>query len=109
MIDLRKWSIILACAALAGCAGLNAQRREASSAAQKTANAEAAVNAARQAGAASCASKELKAAETDLQFARDNMQKKEYSLAVRFADAAKAGADAAVTKCSETKKRAKKK
>lgn len=107
MTDLKKWSLILACAVLAGCAG--AQRREANTASQKTASADAAVKAAKQVGAPSCASKELKAAETDLQFARSNIQKKEYSLAARFADTAKTSADAAVTKCAEAKKKSKKK
>lgn len=109
MTDLKKMGIILACAVLTGCAGLNAQRREGNSAAQRTSNADAAVKAAKQAGAATCAAKELKAAETDLQFARNNMQKKEYSLAIRFADSAKTSADAAVTKCAEARKKSKKK
>lgn len=109
MRTIKNLSLLLACAAFAGCAGLNAQRREARGAADKTAGAELAVKEARQAGAVTCASKELKAAETDLQFARTNLQKKEYGMAARFAESAKTSAGAATLKCNEAKKRAKKK
>lgn len=108
-MTIKNLSLILACAVFAGCAGLNAQRREAKGAAEKTAGAELAVKEARQAGAPSCAAKEFKAAETDLQFARTNLQKKEYSLAARFADSAKSSAGAAALKCNEAKKNTKKK
>lgn len=109
MKTIGKWSVLFACAALAGCAGLNAQRREANSASQKTVAAGLAVSAARQAGAKSCASKELKSAEADLQLARTNLEKQAYSLSIRFAEAATASADAAVAKCNEAPKRARKK
>lgn len=109
MKTIRKWSVVLACAAFAGCAGLGAQRREAKAASQKTAGADLAVSEARQAGAKACALKELKLAETDLQMARSNLEKKDYSLSIRFAESANANAAAAVAKCKEAGKRAKKK
>lgn len=109
MTDMKKWSILLACAMFAGCAGLNAQRREARAASEKYAEADLAVNAARQAGAKTCAPKELKLADTDLQMAKGSLEKKDYGVAVRFAGAASVNAAAAVAKCNEAKKKPRKK
>lgn len=109
MTSLKKLGVVLACALFAGCAGLNAQRREAAAAAEKTAAAEAAVSGARQAGAAKCAAKEFKNAEVDLGLARNNLQKKDYALAGRLAASAVANADAASAKCAEAKKKSRKK
>lgn len=89
---------------LAGCSGLNAQRREASSAAKLASEAEASVSAARQAGAAKCAAKELKNAEADLQLAKNNMGKKDYAMASAFAKSAESNSAQALKKCEDAKK-----
>jgi uncharacterized lipoprotein len=108
MTKINKCILAGICAVLAGCSGLNAQRRAAKEAQQQTLAAESSVKAARQAGAASCGAKELKLAETDLQFAKSNLAKKDYSLALNMAKSADTNAGAALKKCEEVKRRKKK-
>ena len=107
MTKTKKCLLMGVCAVLAGCSGLNS-RRAAKDARQQTLAAEVSVKAAKQAGAASCAAKELKLAETDLQFAKGNLAKKDYQLAVSMAKSADSNAGAALKKCEEVKRRKKK-
>jgi len=105
MKSLNRYLLAAVCAALVGCAGLNTKRNETKDASQKTAAAEVSVKNARQSGAASCASQELKMAESDLKLAKSNLDKKAYGLALTLAKSADSYAVAATKKCEEAKRK----
>ena len=92
------------CVLFTGCAGLNA-RKEAKTASQNVAAAEASVKAAKQGGATTCAAMELKLAESDLKLAKSNLGKKAYSLALPLAKSADSNAAAAAKKCEAAKRK----
>ena len=95
------------CVMLAGCAGMNSQKREAKDASQAVLAAEASVKAAKLGGAASCAAAEMKLAESSLQLAKSNLEKKAYGLALTLGRSADSNAAAAVKRCEDAKARAK--
>lgn len=108
MIKTNKYLLICICAALSGCSGLNAQRREAKDASQTVSAAEASVKSAKLGGASSCAATEMKLADSNLQLAKSNLEKKQYSLALTLGRSADSNAAAAVKKCEEVKRKKKK-
>lgn len=108
MIKTNRYLLICICAVLAGCSGLNAQRREAKDASQTVSAAEVSVKSARLGGAATCATVEMKLAESNLQLAKSNLEKKQYGLALTLAKSADSNAAAAVKKCEEVKRKKKK-
>jgi len=107
---MNKYSNYLAaafCVMLAGCAGMNSQKREAKDASQVISSAEASVRAAKLGGAASCAVTEMRLAESNLQLAKSNLEKKAYGLALTLGRSADSNAAAAVKKCEDARARAK--
>lgn len=93
------------CVMLAGCSG--AQRREAKDASQAVYAAEASVKSAKQNGSSSCAATEMRLADSNLQLAKSNLEKKQYGLALTLGKSADSNAAAAVKRCEELKAKAK--
>lgn len=108
MTNMTKYLLAGICAALAGCSGMNAQRREAKEASQIVSTAEASVKSAKLGGASTCAAVEMKLADSNLQLAKSNLEKKQYSLASTLGRSADSNAAAAVKKCDEAKRKKKK-
>jgi len=102
---MHKYLLLAVCAAFAGCAGLNAQRRDEKAAARKLEQAEKSVSAAKQGGAASCAAKELKMAEANIKLAKGDLNKKEYVRALTLAKSADLNAAEALKKCEAAKRK----
>ncbi len=90
---------------LTGCAMLQPQKAAMNSSSKQIAAAELRVKAARDAGAASYAAKNLKMAEADLQTAKSNQTKKVYDLALTLAKSAESFANEAVRKTEEAKRK----
>jgi hypothetical protein len=63
------------------------------------------VKAARDAGAAVCASRELNSAESELEVARSRQAKKAYAPALAMAKASEAYSDEALRKCEEARRK----
>lgn len=94
-----------ACITLTGCAGLSTQRREAKNANNALERASLSVGAAKQAGAASCASAALKTAESELKLAEKDLGNKAYASALKRGNLADAKANEAVKKCADSKRK----
>ncbi|KAF0127331.1 MAG: hypothetical protein FD189_398 [Elusimicrobia bacterium] len=90
---------------LAGCAVLQPHKKEMDAAAAGISAAELRLKAARDAGAAVCASRELKSAESELRGARSSQAKKSYAPALALAKASGAYSDEALKKCEEARRK----